>query len=327
MNELYEAAREALCNVSEPLYCAPETPGCLEGSKLVFGRGPVDAKVVFVGSNPGKSENKTGIPFTGVAGKQLETLCMMYDIPLDKIYVTNVIKLAMFNRYQPTDEDIIRHAPWLQSQLAIIQPRLVVAMGNVAAKTMLKFIPEGNLNMTSDEENDMQIKRNNGRVHDVGLGYTIVTTFNPIMYLESRYVAPLEKGFKAIRAEMNRNHITLANFFDTTVRSRKTGQQNMATKNAKTREEIEQDISCCKTDEEPAIIVQQIYDAIEIMQSDGTDVAFQIVETIAEGFGIPSGIVENIAILVASTNKRARPSSASSSSPPPPSKRRKPLDS
>ena len=326
MQETFEAARESLCNVSEPLYFAPQSKICLDGSRIVWGRGPVDADVVFVGSNPGRNENKTGVPFTGKAGKNLDKLCLSFGVPLDKVYVTNVLKLALFEKRQPTNDDIIRHTPWLQQQLSIIQPRLVVALGNVAAKALLKLIPEGTLQMTEDEESDIQIRKINARIHDVGLPFKVITTFNPVNYEDERYKIHMDRAFTVIHNAMTEERNTMDTFFKAATKAHIVIKSSMNFTSVCTKESIKEQLGELDLDED----VDQVYDDIcehfaSLMSGDSC-IEFQDIESIAEAFDISEEIAQHIANLVVSRKRKRAPPTIDQLSERS-AKRSKPLDS
>jgi uracil-DNA glycosylase family 4 len=98
----------------------------------VIGEGNHDAKIVFVGEAPGKNEAKTGRPFCGAAGKVLDSLLAHVGIPRDSIYITNIIKDRPPENRDPSRTEIEVYGPFLDRQLEIIQPRVVVALGRYA---------------------------------------------------------------------------------------------------------------------------------------------------------------------------------------------------
>ncbi|MBB18197.1 MAG: hypothetical protein CMP20_01820 [Rickettsiales bacterium] len=320
--------QKELCTESEPLYFVPGSRECPEGSRLVFGKGPSDAQIIFVGSNPGYKENETGEPFTGKAGKQLEKLCRSYDIDLQSIYVTNVIKLPMFNRQQPTNEDIIRHSKFLERQINLIQPRLVVALGNVAAKTLLYLFPHGNLDMTTHQEADLQIKRINGHTHDLGLFYTIVTTFNPVVYTDQTYKKPLNRGFKAIKEEIRKKRESLGSVFEVKpVEMTIMSSSHALRGKSKTRQEIEAqiDTELEDDDEDPVETFAQIQSFFQSVLEDTDVIKLETITEVATQFDLTNNTVKDIALFAmyqspepeASTFKRSRSPSPPSDLPSP----------
>ncbi len=98
----------------------------------VIGEGSVDAKIMFVGEAPGRNEAKTGRPFCGAAGKVLDALLAHIDIPRESIYITNIVKDRPPENRDPTAREIEIYGPFLDRQIEIIKPRVIVALGRYA---------------------------------------------------------------------------------------------------------------------------------------------------------------------------------------------------
>jgi uracil-DNA glycosylase len=95
----------------------------------VFGDGSVDAVMVFIGEAPGKNEDLTGKPFVGAAGKFLDEMLQTIGLKREDIYITNIVKYRPPNNRDPLPDEKAAFLPFLQSQLDIIQPQLVVTLG------------------------------------------------------------------------------------------------------------------------------------------------------------------------------------------------------
>jgi len=100
--------------------------------KIVFGEGPADAKVMLVGQNPGEEEEKTGRPFVGRSGKFLNKILEKNKILRADVFVSNVVRFKTPENRKPTKEEIAECMPFLEEQIRIIEPKLVVLMGQVA---------------------------------------------------------------------------------------------------------------------------------------------------------------------------------------------------
>ncbi len=107
-------------------------------TQVVFGVGNPDAKLVFVGEAPGFDEDQQGEPFVGRAGKLLDKLMEEVGIRRRDVYITNTIKCRPPDNRVPAPAELLACAPWLDRQLKIIVPRLVVTLGNVPTKALLK---------------------------------------------------------------------------------------------------------------------------------------------------------------------------------------------
>jgi DNA polymerase len=114
---------------------------------LVFGSGNVDSKIVLVGEAPGRTEVEQGKPFVGQAGKNLEEFITILGIVREDLYITNVVKFRpiRFNpdsgresNRTPTKEEIRISTDFIEQELSIIKPRLVVSLGNIALRCILK---------------------------------------------------------------------------------------------------------------------------------------------------------------------------------------------
>jgi DNA polymerase len=114
------------------------------GTQTVFGDGPADAELMFIGEAPGAQEDKTGIPFVGPAGRLFDQLLENVGIDRATVYVTNTVKHRPWvdnngrkkNR-APKQSEIKACALWLDREIEIIRPRVICCLGAVAAKRIL----------------------------------------------------------------------------------------------------------------------------------------------------------------------------------------------
>jgi DNA polymerase len=100
-----------------------------QATQLVFGDGNPSAELVFIGEAPGKNEDLQGKPFVGAAGKFLNEMLEMINLKREDIYITNIVKYRPPNNRDPLPEEKSTFLPYLQTQLEIIQPVLVVTLG------------------------------------------------------------------------------------------------------------------------------------------------------------------------------------------------------
>jgi len=98
-------------------------------TQLVFGDGNVDADIVFIGEAPGKNEDLQGLPFVGAAGKFLNEMLQTIDLERKDIYITNIVKYRPPDNRDPLPAEKKAFLPYLQSQLEVIQPKVVVTLG------------------------------------------------------------------------------------------------------------------------------------------------------------------------------------------------------
>jgi len=115
-----------------------------KATQTVFGEGPVDAPVMLVGEQPGNEEDLAGHPFVGPAGKLLDRALADAGIPRAKTYVTNVVKHFKWEargkrriHAKPGAVEISACVPWLQAELELVKPRILVCLGATAAQALL----------------------------------------------------------------------------------------------------------------------------------------------------------------------------------------------
>jgi DNA polymerase len=114
------------------------------GTQTVFGEGERTARAVFLGEQPGDSEDKAGRPFVGPAGKLLDRALEEAGIDRKLVYVTNVVKHFKWTprgkrrlHEKPNAREIAACRPWLEAELAVVKPRVLVCLGATAAQALL----------------------------------------------------------------------------------------------------------------------------------------------------------------------------------------------
>lgn len=107
--------------------------------QLVFGDGNPNSEIVFIGEAPGKKEDESGLTFVGQAGKFLNEMLSLISLRRSDVYITNIVKYRPPNNRDPLPEEKKAFLPYLQRQLEIIRPRIVVALGRHAGSC---FMPE-----------------------------------------------------------------------------------------------------------------------------------------------------------------------------------------
>lgn len=110
-----------------------------QATQLVFGDGNPNASIVFVGEAPGKNEDLQGIPFVGAAGNFLNEMLGTINLQRGDIYITNIVKYRPPNNRDPLPEEKAVFLPYLQAQLDVIQPKIVVTLGR---HSMNCFLPD-----------------------------------------------------------------------------------------------------------------------------------------------------------------------------------------
>ena len=116
------------------------------GTQTVFGEGPRDASIVIVGEQPGDQEDRSGHPFVGPSGKLLDAALEAAGVDRSKAYVTNAVKHFKWEERpgtkrrihkKPSDAEVVACHPWLEAELEVLAPRVVVCLGATAAQSLL----------------------------------------------------------------------------------------------------------------------------------------------------------------------------------------------
>lgn len=113
-------------------------PLCEGRTNLVFGCGNTNAEVMLIGEGPGQNEDLQGLPFVGRSGKLLDSLLAEVDLSRDKnIYIANMVKCRPPQNRDPLPEEQEACINWLRNQVAIIKPKIIVAVGRIAAMKII----------------------------------------------------------------------------------------------------------------------------------------------------------------------------------------------
>lgn len=107
-------------------------------TNAVPGIGPEDAEIMFIGEGPGFHEDRQGKPFVGAAGKYLDELLETIDLTRENVYITNVVKCRPPGNRDPQPEEIAACRPYLDKQIDLIRPRLIVTLGRFS---MQRYFP------------------------------------------------------------------------------------------------------------------------------------------------------------------------------------------
>ena len=118
----------------------------MHATQTVFGEGPRAADVMLVGEQPGDQEDRQGHPFVGPSGRLLDEALLAADIDRRRVYVTNAVKHFKFVRIEltkrrlhkkPTAAEVRACRPWLEEEIRLVKPRIIVALGATAAQALL----------------------------------------------------------------------------------------------------------------------------------------------------------------------------------------------
>ncbi|HOO54677.1 MAG TPA: uracil-DNA glycosylase [Methanothrix sp.] len=128
---------DSLRSLNEEIRSCSRCPLATGRTKAVPGEGPVRAEILLVGEAPGRDEDLAGRPFVGRAGSILD--CCLNDAGIDRseVFITNVVKCRPPENRRPKKDEVEACRPYLESQLELIQPKVVVLMGNAATRAVL----------------------------------------------------------------------------------------------------------------------------------------------------------------------------------------------
>ncbi|MDD2499166.1 MAG: uracil-DNA glycosylase [Desulfitobacteriaceae bacterium] len=141
---------------------------CRTRTNMVFGKGSRNAQVMFVGEGPGEQEDLQGKPFVGKAGQLLDRIIAASELPPEHIYICNVMKCRPPGNRFPNEEEVDACKPFLREQIRIIRPKIIVCLGALATKTIVRP--------------DARITRDRGRWVQKG-SFQIMPTFHPAALL------------------------------------------------------------------------------------------------------------------------------------------------
>ncbi|HLB61495.1 MAG TPA: uracil-DNA glycosylase [Actinomycetota bacterium] len=153
---------------------AREASGCTKcrlaqgRTQVVYGVGNANADLMFIGEGPGFHEDKQGEPFVGAAGQLLTRLLGDVGLSREDVYICNVIKCRPPGNRDPLPDEIEACAPWIDEQIELVEPRLIVTLGNFATRFIL--------------EKQVSISRVRGQ-RFAARGRTVIPTFHPAAVL------------------------------------------------------------------------------------------------------------------------------------------------
>ena len=162
---------------------------CETRTNVVFGTGNEHADVMFIGEGPGENEDLQGEPFVGRGGKLLDDMLELIDLDRSQVYIANMVKCRPPKNRYPLPEEQSACAGWLNRQLELIDPKLIVCLGRIAA---MRFI-----------RSDFRISREHGQWFDVN-GRRVMALYHPAALLRDPRKRPETfEDLKRIRAAID----------------------------------------------------------------------------------------------------------------------------
>ena len=144
----------------------------------VFGEGNPNSEIMLIGEAPGRREDEIGRPFVGQAGKLLDEIFREIGLSREDVYITNVVKCRPPGNRQPTKREVKSCSPYLDKQIMLIRPKVIIAMGNTAASYIMDRY---NMKFTS-------MRELHGKVFRVGTMFgelKVLMTYHPAAALRN----------------------------------------------------------------------------------------------------------------------------------------------
>jgi DNA polymerase len=146
-------------------------------TQTVFGVGNPNAELMFIGEAPGFYEDQKGEPFVGRAGQLLNAMLQAMGLTREKVFIANILKCRPPNNRDPSKEEVAECTPFLEKQIAHIQPKLLIALGRIAAHYLLN--------------SNAPLNQIRGKIHSFGnLQTPLIVTYHPAYLLRT----PRDKG-------------------------------------------------------------------------------------------------------------------------------------
>ncbi len=123
--------------VAERIRSTYHCPLCPGRRNAVPGEGNPQARMVLVGEGPGATEDATGRPFVGQAGQLLDKMLEAIELPRQEVYITNIVKCRAPQNRKPLPDEVAACMPYLHRQLALIRPKVILALGGTAGESLL----------------------------------------------------------------------------------------------------------------------------------------------------------------------------------------------
>ena len=141
-------------------------------TQTVFGTGSQSADWLIIGEAPGKDEDLQGEPFVGRAGQLLNAMLLAIGLRREQVYIANILKCRPPNNRDPRPDEVVQCEPYLLQQIALLQPKIILAIGRIAAQNLLKT--------------DIPIGKLRGQIHNLGdTGIPVIATYHPAYLLRS----------------------------------------------------------------------------------------------------------------------------------------------
>lgn len=169
---------------------------CQTRNHVVFGVGPRNADIMFVGEGPGEQEDLKGEPFVGAAGKLLDDMLSIIDLDRTNCYIANIVKCRPPRNRDPREEEQDACIDYLRNQVALIRPKIIICLGRIAAKRLI--------------DPDFRITREHGKWYCKN-GVWMTAMYHPSALLRDVFKRPETfEDLLAIRSKLKEVHADLS---------------------------------------------------------------------------------------------------------------------
>ena len=173
----------------EEMKCCTRCELAAGRTQVVIGTGPARAEVMLIGEAPGRDEDRQGRPFVGASGRMVEKLLNDNGFKRDDVYITNIVACRPPANRAPKPKEILAHAPWIEEQIRLVRPRVIITLGRVA---LVYFFPGAKITQVRGEVR--KVTRDSREI-------TLLPTLHPAATLRRRELFPaLEADFRSLRA-------------------------------------------------------------------------------------------------------------------------------
>src|SRR3989344_3272599 len=184
----------------DPIALSKATEICKNCKNVVIGKGNEKAEILFIGEAPGRNEDEQGLPFIGVAGKNLDKLLEEVGLSLNDIYITNILKCRPPENRNPLIDEIKAHTPWLIKQIKEMKPKVICSLGNYATKF---FLANGEVDKMDSQLGVTSVHGKVKILDFLGLKIKLIPLFHPAAIIYNRtLIAEWDKDMEIVKKEI-----------------------------------------------------------------------------------------------------------------------------
>lgn len=182
--------QQRLTEIAKQMAGCKKCPLYKNASRAVPGEGDPNAEIMFIGEGPGYWEDQQGRPFVGQAGKLLDELLQLIKVPREEVFITNIVKHRPPGNRDPLPEEIEACQPFLDEQIKIIEPKIVVTLGRFS---MNKFLPGEYISQIHGQKRNIDFG---------GRKYIVIPMYHPAAALRNAIIA------KEIKEDFQKNELS-----------------------------------------------------------------------------------------------------------------------